>query len=107
MCLTEDWYPLIALDQLEPGDITEIAAEGRTFAIYDTIDGLTVSDARCPHAGANLCLGYFDGKRVECPLHQGLFDARSGVALAAPAVRPLKMFECREEHGTLMVRLKK
>jgi len=101
---THEWISLIALDQLEAGDITEVIAHGKTYAIYDTDDGITVSDARCPHAGANLCLGYFDGKSVECPLHQGLFDARSGAALAAPAVRPLRMFTCRVENNTVMIR---
>lgn len=102
---TEEWVPLIRLEELEVGDITEVQAHGRAFAVYDTIDGVTVSDARCTHAGANLCLGYFDGRNVECPLHQGLFDARSGAALAAPALRQLKMFDCQVKDATVMIRL--
>jgi nitrite reductase/ring-hydroxylating ferredoxin subunit len=99
-----EWIPLIRIEQLEAGDITEVQAQGRTFAVYDTIDGITVSDARCTHAGANLCLGYFDGKTVECPLHQGLFDSRTGAALAAPALRPLRMVECQVRDDTVMIR---
>jgi len=37
----------------------------------DTVDGIYVSDSRWTHAGANLCDGYFEGKHIECPLHQG------------------------------------
>jgi nitrite reductase/ring-hydroxylating ferredoxin subunit len=103
--MSGDWLPLIDIAQIEPGDITEVEAHGRRFAVYDTDAGITVSAARCSHAGANLCLGYFDGKRVECPLHQGLFDARTGAALAAPALRPLKMFETRVLGTELQIRL--
>ena len=73
----------------------------RTLAVYDTEDGITVSDARCTHAGANLCDGYFDGKSIECPLHQGLFDCKTGAALAKPAIRPIKVFEARIRNGML------
>ena len=77
---------------------------GKTvLAVYDTVDGIFVSDSRCTHAGANLCDGYFDGKFIECPLHQGLFDARTGVAKAAPVTRPLKMFKARVHNGMVQI----
>lgn len=97
------WRHLISVTALEPNDATPVMLAGRQLAVYDTVDGYFVSDARCTHAGANLCDGYFDGKHIECPLHQGLFDARSGRAVAAPVTRDLKMIECRLIDGTLQV----
>ncbi|MFK7893870.1 MAG: non-heme iron oxygenase ferredoxin subunit [Granulosicoccus sp.] len=98
------WVNLIDSCELERGDVTAVEVNGVTYAIYDTVDGIFVSDARCTHAGANLCDGYFDGKYIECPLHQGLFDARTGAAKSAPAVRALKMFESRIHHGKVQIR---
>jgi len=100
-----NWHTLIAIDAIEKGDVTEVIFRKRVFAVYDTKDGLFVSDARCSHAGANLCDGYFDGEFIECPLHQGLFDARTGEAKAAPATRSLKMYRCREHQGQLQVKI--
>jgi nitrite reductase/ring-hydroxylating ferredoxin subunit len=100
----EGWQDLLSMDALEKGDVTEVLFNNRAFAIYDTDDGVFVSDARCTHAGANLCDGYFDGKHIECPLHQGLFDARTGKAKAAPATRPLKMFESRVHKGAVQIK---
>ncbi len=97
------WQPLISIDQLEPNDATPVRLNNTLLAVFDTIDGYFVSDARCTHAGANLCDGYFDGKNIECPLHQGLFDARTGRALAAPVTRHLKMIECRVIDNQLQV----
>lgn len=89
------WFDLIAVSELEAGDVTPVSFQGKLLAVYDTQSGVTVSDARCTHAGANLCDGYFDGRHIECPLHQGLFDATTGAACAAPVVRALRMYPAR------------
>lgn len=99
------WQTVIALAELEPGDVTPVALRNRELAIYDGKDGLTASYARCTHGAANLCDGYFDGRYIECPLHQGLFDARSGQAKSAPARVNLRMIECRVVDGHVQVLL--
>jgi nitrite reductase/ring-hydroxylating ferredoxin subunit len=99
------WRDLIAVAALEPGDATPVAFEGRDLAVFDGLDGVSVSHARCTHGAADLCDGYFDGRRIECPLHQGLFDARSGAALAPPARTPLRMIESRVVDGMVQILL--
>lgn len=97
------WQDLIAVADLEPGDATPALLGRRELAVYDTVDGIFVSLARCTHGAANLCDGYFDGRHIECPLHQGLFDARTGQPRAAPARVPLRMIEARVMDGTVQV----
>ncbi|MEP6065084.1 MAG: Rieske 2Fe-2S domain-containing protein [Paracoccaceae bacterium] len=97
------WQDLIAVDDLFKGDATPVQFGSRELAVYDTVDGITVSMARCTHGAANLCDGYFDGKNIECPLHQGLFDATSGQALAAPARVKLKMLDARVQNGFVQI----
>lgn len=99
------WHSLIAVSDLEKGDVTEVQFNNRTLAVYDTVDGISVSDARCTHAGANLCDGYFDGRNIECPLHQGLFDALTGQAIAAPVTKALIMLTSRVEGGHVQIKL--
>ncbi len=99
------WQPLIAVADLEKGDVTPVTLGRRALAVYDTVDGIFVSLARCTHGGADLCDGYFDGRHIECPLHQGLFDARTGKPLAAPARVPLRMIEARVVDGQVQVLL--
>ncbi|MDY6859826.1 MAG: non-heme iron oxygenase ferredoxin subunit [Pseudomonadota bacterium] len=89
------WQDLIAVADLEKGDATPVTLGRRDLAVFDTVDGIFVSLARCTHGAANLCDGYFDGKYIECPLHQGLFDARTGQPRAAPARVPLRMIKAR------------
>lgn len=99
------WQDLIAVTDLMRGDATPVTHGTRELAVFDTTDGITVSMARCTHGVANLCDGYFDGKNIECPLHQGLFDARTGKALAAPARVSLRMIESRVMDGFVQVLL--
>ena len=77
------------------GDVTPVTFGTREVGVFDTEDGIFVSLSRCTHGAANLCDGYFDGTYIECPLHQGLFDVRTGEAKAAPARVPLRMINCR------------
>lgn len=106
MTSSTDWQDLIDVSALDKNDVTPALLGKLSLAVYDTVDGISVSDARCTHAGALLCDGYFDGKNIECPLHQGLFDAVTGKARAAPATRTLKMYETRIADGKVQIRIR-
>ncbi|MEM0936297.1 MAG: Rieske 2Fe-2S domain-containing protein [Pseudomonadota bacterium] len=99
------WQDLIAIAELEPGDVTPVRFGTRDLAVYDAQVGIRVSLARCTHGAANLCDGYFDGRFIECPLHQGLFDVCDGAVKAAPARIPLRMVEARVVDGMVQVLL--
>ena len=99
------WQDLIAVDALEPGDVTPVTFGSRALAVFDAKDGVFVSMSRCTHGAADLCDGHFDGTFIECPLHQGLFDVRDGTAKAAPARVPLLMIEARVVDGMVQVLL--
>lgn len=97
------WTDVIAVSVLEPGDATPVTLGARELAVFDAADGIFVSLARCTHGAANLCDGHFDGTHIECPLHQGLFDVRTGAPKAAPARIPLRMFESRVMNGIVQI----
>lgn len=58
----------------------------------------------CTHYGAHLADGVIEADRVHCPWHHACFDLRSGEALAAPAISPLKRWRVDIEGGRLVVR---
>ena len=105
MTESDTWLTLIAYKDLEPGDVTEVTLNNRRIAIYDAADGVFATQAHCSHAGAALCDGYFDGRTIECPLHQGFFDIKDGKALGAPAVKALKVYPVRVFEGQVQIRM--
>jgi NADPH-dependent 2,4-dienoyl-CoA reductase/sulfur reductase-like enzyme/nitrite reductase/ring-hydroxylating ferredoxin subunit len=53
--------------------------------------------AFCTHYHGPLPEGLMIGETVRCPWHHACFDLRSGAAVAAPAMRPLKTFSVTRE----------
>ena len=99
------WVAVLGVDELEKGGVTLVRAGGRDHVIYDAVDGLYASLAYCTHAGALLRDGYLDRHLIECPLHQGCFDIRTGEPRGAPATRPLRVVEVRTRAGRVELRI--
>lgn len=100
------WTDVMPVEKLRRNWVTRVDIGGRALALYDAPSGIYASLALCNHGGADLCDGYFDGHLIECPLHQGAFDIRSGKAVDAPATRPMKTFPARLRDGMVQVALK-
>lgn len=87
-----NWLPLIEADFVPDGEVIGVDRPEGSFAIYK-VDGVVhVTDNQCTHGNARLCDGFLEGHEIECPLHQGRFDIRSGAALCAPLTQPLTRY---------------
>lgn len=70
------------------------------------VDGeIYAIDDICSHGNARLSDGDVDGFEVECPLHAGLFDLRSGRALSAPLTRDVRSHPVRRDGDTLYIQI--
>ena len=99
------WVAALPVAEVERNGVTLVRAAGRDYVIYDAPDGLYASLAYCTHQGALLRDGYFDRHLIECPLHQGCFDIRTGEPKGAPATRPLRIVEVRTRAGMVELRV--
>ena len=61
-------------------------------------------DALCTHYGGPLAEGAIVGETIRCPWHHACFDLRTGSAVAAPAMRPLRVFSTVIEGDVVRVR---
>jgi apoptosis-inducing factor 3 len=60
-------------------------------------------DAVCTHYSAPLADGAVVGETVRCPWHHACFNLRTGSAVAAPAMRPLRVFSTVRDGDTVRV----
>jgi nitrite reductase/ring-hydroxylating ferredoxin subunit len=79
---------------------------GVPVALYEVNGACFATLDRCTHADALLSEGYLEGFLIECPLHQGLFDIRTGEAKGAPCTEPVRTFAVRREGEDLLLSLK-
>ena len=59
----------------------------------------------CSHEEFPLSDGEIVGNQVTCLLHGARFDLETGAAKALPAVKAVKVYECRVEGDEIQVRL--
>ena len=103
---SEHWHDVCAETEVPEGDVIGRIAAERSIAIYRLSDGVFATDAICTHGNADLCGGFVeDDAQIECPLHQGRFDIRSGRALCEPLEQDLAVHPARVEGGRVWVRI--
>ena len=60
-------------------------------------------DAHCTHYHGPLAEGALVGETLRCPWHHACFNLRSGSAVGAPAMRPLRVYATIREGETIRV----
>lgn len=73
--------------------IVLINFEGEFYALTDI----------CTHEEASLSDGEIDGDEIECPLHGGAFEIRTGLPAGFPVVTPAKVYPVRVVNGQVQV----
>jgi NADPH-dependent 2,4-dienoyl-CoA reductase/sulfur reductase-like enzyme/nitrite reductase/ring-hydroxylating ferredoxin subunit len=64
---------------------------------------LLAVSARCTHYQGPLGEGLIVGETVRCPWHHARFCLRTGEALGAPAIDPVKVWKAEEANGVIRV----
>lgn len=101
-----DWQKVTLSAPLEDGEMRALTVGSRRLILYRSGCAYFLTERRCTHQGADLLRGYFANCIIECPVHQGRFDVRTGQALNAPASDALGTHEVRVEGLEVWVRIR-
>jgi nitrite reductase/ring-hydroxylating ferredoxin subunit len=69
---------LIDTATVPPDGATEVVAEGRIFAVFQSEGEYFAIDGICAHAGGPLGQGKLEGRIVTCPWHGWQYDVSTG-----------------------------
>lgn len=100
-----DWVRACPVDDIDDQDLVRWDHGGRTYAIYRSFDGFYCTDGLCTHRDEPLEAGILMGHVIECPLHQGRFDIRSGEVRSPPPCTGLGTYPVKTEHGQVFVKV--
>jgi 3-phenylpropionate/trans-cinnamate dioxygenase ferredoxin component len=92
-----------AAEELAPGSMRLIEADGRKIGVFNCEGALYAIEDRCSHDDGPLAEGEFDAATctVECPRHGSLFDLTSGRPKTLPAYAPVQTFSVEVEDDTI------
>ena len=76
---------------------------GEEIALFWVDDAVYATHNVCTHAFARLSEGFLDGDCIECPIHQAVFNVKTGEVVAPPAYTAVKTYSCRIEGDEVFV----
>src|SRR3989304_5747431 len=79
----EKWLSVAARAALEEGAMMPSEAGGLSIALYNIAGEIYATNNICTHAFATLTDGCLDGDVIECRLHGGTFEVKTGKGLGA------------------------
>jgi CDP-4-dehydro-6-deoxyglucose reductase len=89
---TVKWFDVGSRDDFGDEEVFGAMAGNMPVAVYEVDGEIYATHDICTHGLANLSDGYLEDGLIECPLHQGLFDVKTGEANGAPCVKAVQTF---------------
>jgi len=102
----EEWITVASLASLADGDMLAATAGKLQIALYSVDGEIYATDNVCTHAFAMLTDGWLDGDVIECPLHAGRFEVKTGKGLGPPVPCDIKTYKVRIVDGAVQIDLK-
>ena len=100
----DNWFTVASRSALAEGEITGVSVGEEQIALYNLGGEIYATANICSHAFALLSDGWLDGEVVECPLHAGRFDIKTGKGLGPPIPCDIKTYPVRVVGDEVQVR---
>lgn len=101
--MADGWVKAADRAALRDGEVIGVIVEGRELALYEMDGEIFATDDICTHAYAKLSDGWMEKGEIECPLHAGRFDIKTGKATAPPCIDDVKTYPVRVEGDEILV----
>ena len=100
-----NWQFVQSTDGIEDEDIIRFDFQDKTYCIYKLVDGFYATDGICTHEAVHLEDGLVMDDEIECPMHQGIFNVKTGKALSPPACEDLKTYPVKIEEDKIFIQI--
>lgn len=93
---------LCRVDEVYAGEILRVETDGLPpIAVYNLDGAFYATDDTCTHGQAWLSQGFIDGDIIECPLHGGCFEIKTGQPVEPPCTEPIRSYNLVVEDGAI------
>jgi len=102
---SDGWIKAADRGALSDGEVIGVSVAGHEIALYEMDGEIFATDDICTHAYAKLSDGWMEKGEIECPLHAGRFDIKTGKATAPPCIDDVKSYPVRVEGDEIQIKL--
>lgn len=99
------WHEVADADRVVEEEPIKVQVGSEEIALFNIGGDIFATGNICTHAMASMCDGIQEGHVIECPLHEGKFDIKTGAPLCPPVFEPLPTFEVKVEDGKVFVKV--
>ena len=103
--MADEWHKVAKKGDLGEGEVLGATIGDKQVAVYLIGGALLATDNICTHAYACLSDGYLEDGIIECPLHAGRFEVKTGKALGAPVTENIAVYQVKLEGDDILVKL--
>jgi nitrite reductase/ring-hydroxylating ferredoxin subunit len=102
---TAVFYPVAKVEKIKPGEMryVEVGEDEEPVCLINFEGDFYALNDCCTHEDASLSDGEIVGDEIECPLHGGAFEIRTGLPANFPVVVPAKMYPVRVVDGIVEI----
>ena len=98
---------ICAISDVTEGAVKRFEIGDNVIAIYNVGGSFYATDNECTHGAASLADGILEDDIIECTLHFGAFNVKTGEAVQAPCFTALRTYKVVVQEGQVHVDLAK
>jgi nitrite reductase/ring-hydroxylating ferredoxin subunit len=105
MPMTEQWTEVAKAEDVPEQGTLLVQLAGEPVCLYNIDGRIYATHDTCTHGHASLADGFIlEGSMIECPLHQGTFDVKTGRALGVPCTEDIRSYVVKIENGVVLLK---
>lgn len=101
-----DWFKVCEVSEISEEMPKAVEVGGTQVGLFKLNDHFFAIENVCPHAFALLTDGFIEDDTVECPLHEAIFQIKTGVLQSGPGCRNLRTYPVKVEGDHVMIQSK-
>ena len=105
--MTDKLVTLGPASDIPENSVKRFEIGNHVLAVYNVGGAFYATDDECTHGAASLSDGILEDDIIECTMHFGAFNCRTGEAVQAPCSIPLRTYKVVVRDGKIMVDLEK
>ena len=101
--MAESLVTVCSTSEVAENSVKSFEVGNNVIAIFNIGGTFYATDNECTHAAASLADGMLEDDVIECALHFGAFNVKTGEAVQPPCFTPLRTYKVVVENGEVRV----